>query len=93
MIAKADVAKIYETVLSIPGMNQPIKVTVQSTRRNLLLLHQVIEKGIKGKETDEKSQAFVESLSGETLKELSAIGYELLNKAGLTEVNEKMKSL
>ena len=92
-MAKTDVAKVYETLLSIPGMNDTIKLTFQASRRNVLLLHKIIERGIHGKDADEKSQAFFESASKDILKELSDIGSDLLNKAGLAEMNEKLKEL
>ncbi|HXB42742.1 MAG TPA: hypothetical protein VNV85_01730 [Puia sp.] len=92
MIAKNDLARIYDTVLSIPGMNENIKLNLQTSRKNLLLLNKVIEKGLNFKETDEKSVSILDIVSGETLKELAALSAELLNKAGLSEMNEKLKT-
>ena len=51
MLAKNEVAKVYDTVLSIPGMNQNVKVNLQISRKNLLLLSKVIERGLNGKES------------------------------------------
>jgi hypothetical protein len=92
MLAKNDVAKIYETVLSIPGMNEEVKVSLKISRKNLLLLNKVIERGLNGKETDDKSISVLDTVSKETLQELSDIAVQLLNKAGLTEMNDKLKS-
>lgn len=92
MLAKSDVAKVYETVLSIPGMNDEVKVSLKISRKNLLLLNKVIERGINGKETDDKSVSVLDAVSKETLQELGEIGGQLLQKAGLTEMNEKLKS-
>lgn len=92
MLAKNDVAKVYETVLSIPGMNDEVKVSLKISRKNLLLLNKVIERGINGKDTDDKSVSVLDTISKENLQQLSDIGVELLNKAGLTEMNEKLKS-
>lgn len=44
MLAKNDVAKVYETVLSIPGMNDEVKISFKITRKNLLLLNKAIER-------------------------------------------------
>ncbi len=92
MLAKNEVAKIYETILSIPGMNDEIKVPMKTSRKNLLLLSKVIERGLNGKETEDKSISILDSLSKETLQELGEISIQMLNKAGLTEMNEKLKS-
>ncbi|MBI1342407.1 MAG: hypothetical protein GC171_05670 [Terrimonas sp.] len=92
MLAKNDVAKVYDTVLSIPGMNEEVKVNFKTSRKNLLLLNKVIERGLNGKETDDKSVSILETIPKEILEELGGIAAELLNKAGLTEMNEKLKS-
>jgi len=92
MLAKNEVSKIYETILTIPGMNDEIKVPMKTSRKNLLLLSKVIERGLNGKDTDDKSISILDSLSKETLQELGEISTQMLNKAGLTEMNEKLKS-
>ncbi len=92
MLAKNDVVRIYETVLSIPGMNEEVKVPLKISRKNLLLLSKVIERGLNGREADDKSVGVLDIVSRETLQELSEIAGQLLNKAGLTEMNEKLKS-
>lgn len=92
MLPKNDVAKVYDTILSIPGMNEDVKVNFKTSRKNLLLLNKVIERGLNGKETDDKSISILDSLPKETLQELGSISSELLHKAGLTEMNEKLKS-
>lgn len=92
MLPKNEITKVFDTVLSIPGMNQNVKVNLQTSRKNLLLLNKVIERGLNGKETDDKSVGILEIVPKETLEELAEIATQLLNKAGLTEMNEKLKS-
>jgi len=92
MIAKTDIVRIYETVLSIPGMNEKVKIGVQTSRKNLLLLNKVIEKGLTEKAVDDKTIGIIESLPEEAVRELKEIAVALLEKAGLTEMNEKLKS-
>jgi hypothetical protein len=92
MLAKNDVAKIFETVLSIPGMNEEVKINFKTSRKNLLLLSKVIERGLYGKDSDDKSIAMLEIVPKETLDELAGIASQLLIKSGLTELNEKLKS-
>jgi hypothetical protein len=92
MLAKNDVAKVYDTVLSIPGMNDEVKISLKISRKNLLLLNKVIERGLNGKESEDKSVSVLDTVPKETLQELGDIGGQLLQKAGLTEMNEKLKS-
>lgn len=92
MLPKNDVAKVYDTILSIPGMNDEVKLNLKTSRKNLLLLTKVIERGLNGKETDDKSVSILEIVPKETLQELGEISAQLLNKAGLSEMNEKLKS-
>ena len=50
MLSKTDVAKIYETVLSIPGMNDNVKISFSISRKNVLLLSKIIERGLSVKD-------------------------------------------
>ena len=93
MLAKNDVAKIYETLLSIPGMNEEVKVPLKISRKNLLLLTKVIERGLNGKESDDKSISVLDIVVPEALQQLGEISGQLLHKAGLAEMNDKLKEL
>lgn len=93
MLAKNDVAKIYETLLSIPGMNEEVKIPLKISRKNLLLLTKVIERGLNGKESDDKSISVLDIVAPETMQQLGEISGQLLNKAGLAEMNDKLKEL
>jgi len=44
------------------------------------------------KETDDKSLSILDIVSKETFTELGAVANELLGKAGLAEMNEKLKT-
>ncbi len=85
------IAKVFETVLSIPGMNENVKIQLTIPRRNVLLLSKVIERGLAGKDnfTDDNILAIAPK---EILEELNSISDELLKKAGLIEMNEKLKT-
>lgn len=54
MLTTNDVAKVYDSILSIPGMNE----TVKTSRKNVLLLNHVIERGLSAKDDDESSSFF-----------------------------------
>lgn len=92
MQPNTNVAKVYDTILSIPGMNDEIKVNLRISRKNLLLLNKVIERGINGKDSEDKSISVLESIPKEALQEIGEIAVQLLSKAGLSEMNEKLKS-
>jgi hypothetical protein len=93
MPSKTEIAKIYETLLSIPGMNEKIKVDLRIPRKNVLFLSKIIERGLSSKEIDDKTPGLMEIVSKETLQELILISAEILEKAGLTDMNEKLKTL
>src|SRR6476659_7760775 len=84
-------AKVFETVLSIPGMNDIVKIQLSIPRKNVLLLSKVIERALTGKESlNDDSILCIASV--ENLEEVSSISDELLKKAGLIEMNENLKA-
>ncbi|MEO8766396.1 MAG: hypothetical protein ABI416_19005 [Ginsengibacter sp.] len=92
MLTTNDVAKVYDTILSIPGMNETVKIDMRISRKNVLLLNSVIKRGLMLKD-DDKSGNLLESIPQETLQELGAIADDHLTKAGLTELSAKPKAL
>ncbi len=84
------IAKVFDTVLSIPGMNDNVKIQLTIPRKNVLLLSKVIERGLTGKGNGEETNV-LDFAPRETLQELNQISEELLTKAGLTDMNEKLK--
>jgi hypothetical protein len=93
MIAKTDLARLYETVLSIPGMNEKIKLDLKLPLRNALLLSKVIERGLMGKDADDSIPNLLDLVSPELTQELLGISAEILQKTGLMEMNEKLKKM
>lgn len=85
------IAKVFETVLSIPGMNDNVKVQLSIPRKNVLLLSKVIERGLAGKDAMSDDD-ILDIAPKETMEELHAISNELLKKAGLIEMNEKLSA-
>jgi len=83
--------KIYETVLSSPGMTEKCKIVLQLSRQNILLLSRLIETGLDANK--EKADEIINLLSKESTEELFAVVPEFLKKGGLTEFYEKLKSL
>ena len=92
MLTSNDIARIYDTVLSIPGMNETVKIDFKISRRNVLLLNSVIKRGLTTKE-EEKAGSLLGSIPADTVKELNDFADDFLTKAGLTELSEKLISL
>lgn len=90
MITKSDVAKVFDTVLSIPGMSETVKIDLKISRKNVLLLSHFIEQGLLLEKDDSNLMGIV---SEESLKDLKNISEECLQKASLVELNEKLQSL
>lgn len=92
MLTTNDVARVYDTILSIPGMNETVKIDLKISRKNVLLLSNVIERGLVMKEGD-KTSDLLNSVPKESLEELKILAGECLQKAGLIELSEKLSSL
>jgi len=92
MLTTNDVAKVYDTILSIPGMNETVKIDLKMSRKNVLLLNSVIERGLTAKD-DDKSSNILNNVPEESLKELKTLANDCLQKAGLIELSEKLKML
>jgi len=92
MLSTDDVAKVLDTILSIPGMNETVKIDLKITRKNALLLNRVIERGLSMKDGDNGS-GLLDKVSEETLEELTLVANDCLKKAGLTDLSEKLKLL
>ncbi len=92
MLSTDDVAKVYDTILSIPGMNEKVKIDLKITRKNALLLNRVIERGLSLNDAENGSN-LLDKVSEETLEELTLLAEDCLKKAGLTDLSEKLKLL
>ncbi|MEP6749412.1 MAG: hypothetical protein ABJB86_16875 [Bacteroidota bacterium] len=92
MLAKNEVTKIYETILSIPGMNDQIKIVITIPRKNVLFLSKAIERGITIKDPDEKTPNVLDMVPKDDLKELVTLATDMLEKAGLTSMNQKLNT-
>ena len=84
--------KIFETILSSPGMTEKCKIVLQVSRQNVLLLSRLIEAGLLTKEQPYED-AIISSLPKDSGEEFRVIHEEILRKADLTDFYEKLKSL
>lgn len=91
MLTTNDVAQVFDTILSSPGMNDAVKIDLRISRKNVLLLSYVIEQGLN--EKAEGKESLFASASGEAKEELRILAEDFLQRAGLSELNEKIKAL
>lgn len=83
-----DLRWIYETVLSGPGMDETVKLNFGASRKLILLLAEVIQKG-----TAIKGNGLQESVDKELIDELLLLRQEFLDKAKLSRLSEQLKTL
>jgi hypothetical protein len=91
MLNAKDAAVVYETLLASPGMNDEVKITLRIPRKNVLFLSKIIELGLSVK--DQNEHGLFSAVNGDATEDLKLISNEVLNKAGLTEMYEKLTSL
>jgi hypothetical protein len=85
-------SKIFETVLSSPGMNEKCKINLMISRQNILLLSRLIEAGLLSDKNNFDDE-IISALPKESLEEFKGIHAEILKKADLTDFYEKLKLL
>jgi len=92
MLNQKEFSMLYETVLASPGMSDHVKIGLNLPRKLVLVLSKIIDAGITAKGDKEKG-GLLALVDEEIFKELSEVNDELLQKAGLKELNEKIYSL
>lgn len=92
MLSEKEVALLYETLLSAPGMSDGVKLDLRIPRKNVLLLAKVIEKGLQTK-PGEALEGLVRAAGDGSLEALQQISSELLHKAGLSDMADKLHTL
>lgn len=90
MATKSVLGTVYETLLCSPGMSEAVKLDFKLSRKTVLLLNSVVEAGL-GNAAD--SQELLNFIPAEDADELRTFVEECLKKAGLKDLNEKMKGL
>ena len=90
MLTQKDAAIVYETLLSSPGMSDKVKISLQLPRKNVLLLARLIELGLSVKESERSELVNILSKDADGV---SSINGQLLQKAGLNEMYERLTAL
>ncbi|GLU57444.1 hypothetical protein Dfri01_69050 [Dyadobacter frigoris] len=92
MDSKIEIAKVYDTLLCSPGMDEIVKIDLKISRKAVLILCHAIEKG-----SDETGNAGLPSLPENISKQfselLSGISKDCLEKSGLELLSQKLKAL
>ncbi|MNR47987.1 hypothetical protein D3C85_1671600 [compost metagenome] len=72
-------------------MNEIVKIDLKISRKNVLLLHHVMQRGLT--ENDGTSSVLLQSAARENILELQQLSQECLERAGLTLLHEKLTDL
>lgn len=91
MSAGKEKVKIYDAVLSSPGMDDVVKVTIQRSRKEVLILARILENGLNSNQ--ENPDSIISLVPKESLEGFRGVIEEILSKSGLTAFNEKLKQL
>jgi hypothetical protein len=91
MLTTKDVAVVYETLLSSPGMNELIRVDLKVARKNILMLAKMIE--VATMEQHLSASPFLSAFDTTSLTELSQMSATILEKAGLSDMYVRMNGL
>lgn len=91
MLTENDAVQVFDTIMSIPAMNEMVRMDLKISRKNVLLLHHVIERGIN--ENEGSLSMLLKSIPKENTAELKQLSEECLQRAGLAELNQKLSNL
>ncbi|WDF66190.1 hypothetical protein [Flavobacterium sp. KACC 22763] len=91
MLTENDAALVFDTIMSSPGMSEPVRIDLKISRKNVLLLHHVIERGLL--ENDSDPSVLLKRTAEESIAELRQLSADCLARAGLAELNEKLARL
>ena len=89
MFSKQDLSKLYDALLATPGMQETVKMDLRLQRKNVLLLSKIIQRGLKREATD-KEEDILLLYTKENSEEIEKLVEELLLKAGLKDLYEKL---
>ena len=91
MLTAKDVIAVFEMLLSSPGMDNEVKISLKLPRKNVLILTKVIENGLQNM-NDSEGEALLKASNANVLEEIKNLSNEILSKAGLTESYNKLNS-
>jgi hypothetical protein len=92
MLSVKDLTIVYEALLAPETMSTTVKISLSITRKQALLLAKVIELGLSGQPGHEQA-GILGVVDAAELTKLQGLSADLLKKAGLTEMIDKLNSL
>jgi len=92
MLSVKELSIVYEALLAPETMSTPVKITLNITRKQALLLAKVIELGL-AVEHESGQSGILSVVDGSELGKLQGLAADLLKKAGLTEMMDKLNAL
>ncbi len=84
--------KVFQTILSSPGMEDKCKFNLMLSRQNILLLCRLIEVGLMV-DKNHFDDDIISAFPRQSMEELKSIHSDILAKGGLSEFYEKLKML
>jgi hypothetical protein len=87
-----DASLVFDTLLCSPGMSENVKIDLRISRKTVLLLNRTVERGLRNGADDDGAD-LITTANKESLNELQAVMTECIQKAGLTELSEKITAL
>jgi hypothetical protein len=90
MLTGYEVTLLYETLLANQWMEEVVRIGLKLSRRNVLALSKLIEIGLKQENQAADALLQVMMQGGELLRGIPA---EILQKADLTAMSEKLSAL
>ncbi len=91
MLSSKEISLVFETLLSGPGMSEPVKANGSISRKNILLLANLVDLGSKAAG---KEGSHIPGLADDqSLREVNQFIGSLIEKAGLTATCEKINAI
>jgi hypothetical protein len=92
MLSVKDLSIVYEALLAPETMSTTVKISFNITRKQALLLAKVVELGLSAQPAHEQA-GILGVVEAAELAKLQGLSADLLKKAGLTEMMDKLNSL
>jgi hypothetical protein len=92
MLSVKDMSIVYEALLAPETMSTAVKICLNITRKQALLLAKVIELGLSAR-PDHEQAGILAVVDAAELTKLQGLSADLLKKAGLTEMMDKLNTL
>lgn len=87
----SEAATLLDIILTAPGMEGEIKIPIAISRKNILILSQVVERGLEA--IKDGDSGLLANVPAEALQEVKIFSDQCLEKAQLADLNRKIQQL